>query len=238
LAWYSVNTSSTKLRIKALQNYVYKECTVATVCPYLFFTDLTGIVGCVEATNIRSAGMSDRERLNPFGEGPIDLDPFHELEATLAWYDRQFEYQIAIDPDPTYVELSASLAAHGTVLTFLANCGIKSRALSRLQIALAQVHSGDKQPPMLTARAPAHRLPDNDSTQILKGGLAAIMRLRQKGGEGREHAAKWVVRHMSPEMPKKLRLQDRPAGMEWETVVKWANRFGNDMFRALRFSPD
>jgi hypothetical protein len=178
-----------------------------------------------------AANMSDRERLNPFGEGPIDQDPFHELEGTLAWYDRQFEFQIAVDPDPAYVELSASLAALGTMLTFLANCGIKSRALSRLHIALTQVHSGGKQPAMLAARAPAHRLPDNGSTQILKGGLAAIMRLRQSGGDSRERAAKWVVRHMLPGTAKKLRLQDRPAGKEWETVAKWADRFGNDNCR-------
>jgi hypothetical protein len=144
-----------------------------------------------------------------------------ELRYDLAKIDRQAcKDEKDFPSESSITDFLAGILALGRVARFLL-IRAPSDAISKVLVALQQQSVGHR-PPMLEPIFPGSHAGDPASIQSIKGVLAGLMAVKQQEGWSRQHAAAFVVRHMSP----KLAAATSRNPITPRAVEEWRDRFG------------
>jgi hypothetical protein len=154
-----------------------------------------------------------------------DLEELLEaIEQELAEVEVNHAAEVQRDPDAVdSVDLAAAGEALKIVCDGLAERGIESPSLKRLFSGLQDLHGGASPAGMFLPSKSRSRRPDPGNIQFAKGSIAAIIHAKQKVGKlGREEAAKWVLKYLSPQLQGRISLQPITRRM----LIEWLDRYG------------
>lgn len=152
------------------------------------------------------------------------LSKLAALREELAAIDRQVAdvgQQGELTP---FRELYAAHYSLALVIAFLNEHAVDSQALAKLVIELGNLGDGRAPAPMLRGRAESGAMA-GIGREFLWGALAAVLHLRQKEGEGREKAARWILRQLPDDV---LSYLHNPT---WRAVSQWKTNFAGKTSR-------
>ncbi len=150
------------------------------------------------------------------------------IEEELAEVEVNHAAEVERDPDAVdSVDLAAAGEALKIVCDGLAERGIESPSLNRLFSGLQDLHAGASPAGMFLPSKSKSRRSDPRNIQSAKGSIAAIVHAKQKVGKlGREEAAKWVLKNLSPKLQGRISLQPITQRMLIEWLDRYGGRFG------------
>lgn len=144
--------------------------------------------------------------------------------ATMSEIEKRRRGRPSPDSDPGYADREAAGLALAATIDFLRRLDMETKPFDRLNAALHDVAVHGRHAAMLVTPRRASRSPDSLSVQMVKGALAAIMKVRMVCGEGRDKASAWVARNIPPDLARKLaRKPIKP-----ETVADWYDRLNGE----------
>jgi hypothetical protein len=163
------------------------------------------------------AAIRKLERLRSIG-----LD-FNELEDELEEIERTCERDLSAFPGQIgTINLAASVFAIEAVRKFF-RCRVSMDRLKILQTALHELASGASPPEMLLPIETTGRRRDGPTIMSVKAIIAAAMHVQQTaGGMSRVEAARWIVRHISPDFASRISRKPLTPRM----VTEWLDRYG------------
>jgi hypothetical protein len=152
------------------------------------------------------------------------LATLRALGDTLVAIEARHGDRLSPDDDPGLADREAAVLALVATIDALRRFHMETGPLDRLNAALHDVAVHGRHAAMLVTPRRASRPPDSLNVQMVKGALAAIMKVRIDCGEKRKDAAVWVARKLPPRLARKLSRKPITGG----TIADWYDRWGGE----------
>jgi hypothetical protein len=164
------------------------------------------------------AAIQELERLRSIG---FDFD---ELEYDLEEIEWLCKKDLSAFPSETRtINLAALICVIEAVRKFFFRRRVSVDRLEILQRALQELAAGASPPEMLLPIKTTGRRRDGPTIMSVKAIIAGVMHRQQTaGGMSRVEAARWIVRHISPDFASRISRKPLTPRM----VTEWLDRYG------------